>query len=165
MKFDQGVQISYIHHGLFSPDSYMRPWTTVYTSWFLHTNLIHETIDHSVNSTSWSLLTNSIYETMDHSSLVSCMELVRRDHGVVYKDRVVHGLMHIRFIHETMDHSVYTSWFLHTNLIHETIYHSVNSTSWSLLTNSIYETMDHSLSTTPWSLHTNSIHETIDVWN
>jgi hypothetical protein len=23
------------------------------------------------------------------------MELVRRDHGVVYKDRVVHGLMHI----------------------------------------------------------------------
>ena len=27
-------------------------------------------------------------------SMVSYMELVRRDHGVVYKDRVVHGLMH-----------------------------------------------------------------------
>ena len=26
-------------------------------------------------------------------SMISCMELVRRDHGVVYKDRVVHVLM------------------------------------------------------------------------
>jgi hypothetical protein len=45
----------------------------VYTEWSMvscmefHTNLIHETIDHSVNSASWSLLTNSIHKTMDHS--------------------------------------------------------------------------------------------------
>jgi hypothetical protein len=44
-------------------------------------------------------------------SLVSCMGLVRRDHDVVWTDRVVHVLTTL---------SVYTTpWFLFTNPIHE----------------------------------------------
>jgi hypothetical protein len=67
VELTEWSMVSGIKYGLFSPVSYMRPGTTLCTSWSLHTNLIHETIDHSVNSTSWSLLTNSIHKTMDHS--------------------------------------------------------------------------------------------------
>jgi hypothetical protein len=72
-QIEEPLYLSIQHHGLFSPITYMRPETTL-----------------SVYTTSWSLLTNHIHENRDHSlyrqiewSLVSCMELVRRDHGVV----------------------------------------------------------------------------------
>jgi hypothetical protein len=81
-------------HGVVYKDRVVHVLNSVYTTpWSLLTSFIHETIDHSVY-TSWSLLTRFIHETMDREetmvlyrqiewSLVSCMKLVRRDHGVV----------------------------------------------------------------------------------
>jgi hypothetical protein len=57
------------HHGLFSPIPYMRTGTTL-----------------SVYATPWFLLTREetmmLYREIEWF-LVSCIELVRRDHGVV----------------------------------------------------------------------------------
>jgi hypothetical protein len=70
-------------------------------------------------------------------SMVSCMELVRRDHDVVYQ-------------FQTIDHSVYTtSWYLHTNSIHETRDHSLSIQHHGLFTPILC------MRTTEWSM----------VWN
>jgi hypothetical protein len=96
------------HHGLFSPITYMRPGTTlsVYTTpWSLLTNSMHETKNHSISL--YNIMVSS-HETMvlhRHRvlpvlmygigrkrpwccigiewSMVSWIELVRRNHGVV----------------------------------------------------------------------------------
>jgi hypothetical protein len=89
-----------LHRGLFSPIPYMRSWTTlsVYTTpWSLLTNPIHENRSHSIclynimvsshqshtwEQWDWWEETMMLYRQIEWS-LVSCMELVRRDHGVV----------------------------------------------------------------------------------
>ena len=89
------LYIQRVVYGLMYGIGMRRPWTTLCTSWSLHTNLIHETIDHSVNSTSWSLLINSIYETMDHSvynTMVSSHQFHTWDQGPLYLSIQHHGL-------------------------------------------------------------------------
>jgi hypothetical protein len=123
-SIDHGpLYLSIQHHGLFSPIPYMRPGTTL-----------------SVYTTPWSLLTNPIHETSDHSiclynimvlyrqikwSMISYMELVRRDHGVVYTDRVPTGLVHDTDEKRPCWSHALNSWSLLTNHIHENRGHSI----------------------------------------
>jgi hypothetical protein len=72
------LYLSIQHHGLFSPIPYMRPVTTlsVYTTWSLLTNPIHENRDHSICY--WSHVWGWWEEIMElyrqiEWSLVSCI--------------------------------------------------------------------------------------------
>jgi hypothetical protein len=120
--------LSIQHHGLFSLIPYMRPGTTL-----------------SVYTTSWSLINHFIHETRDHS--ICHMESVRRDHGVVYTDRVIAGL-----VHDTDEKRPWWShalnWWEETTPIpymRPVTTLSVYTTSWSFLTNPIHENRDHSI--------------------
>jgi hypothetical protein len=81
----------------------------------------------------WWEKTMVLYRQIEWS-MISCMELVRRDHGVVYKDRVC--------LYNTM----VSSHQLHT---WDQGPLSVYTTPWSLLTSFIHETRDHSI----WVVH------------
>jgi hypothetical protein len=157
------LYLSIQHHGLFSPIICMRPGTTlsVYaTSWFLLTNPMHEIRNHSIclynimvsshQSHTWEQgplylsKTMVLYRQIEWS-LISCMELVRRDHGVVYSDRVVpvllYGIGEKRPCLSIQHHGLFSP----IPYMRPGTTLSVYTTSWSLLTNPIHETRDHSI--------------------
>jgi hypothetical protein len=145
------------HHGLFSWIPDRRPWTTlsVYTSpWFLFTNSVHETMNHSISILQHHCLFSPIFCTRQWTpfsvsqhhclfSPVSCTRPVSTicvyytmvfshpfhtwDHGPLYLSIHHHGLFPpILYMRPWTTLSGYaTSWYLLTNFIHETMDHSI----------------------------------------
>ena len=113
-------------HGLFSPITYMRSWTTL-----------------SIYTTPWSLLTSFIHETRDHSiylynTIVSSRQLYTWDQGPL----CIYIMVSSHQFHTWDQGPLYlytTTWSLHANSIHETIDHSI----YIMVSSHQFNTWDH----------------------
>jgi hypothetical protein len=145
------------HHGLFPPIPYMRPGTTrsVYNSMVSETMMLYR-------------------QRVGERSMVSCMELVWRDHDVAYTEvwtyvwnwweetmmlhrlRVVPVLMHRIGVKRPWC-CIEREW----SLVHTWDHRPLCIYNIMVFSHQ-FQTIEHSVYTTSWSLLTNSIHETID---